>query len=263
MPFVSPEMDCHALSVKFKNASAQAQWIGADADPVYRNYFIGQDASRWAGAVPGWHQVFAQNFDRGTDLRLGTTEGKLKYDFILQPGSDPNQIILQFEGAEELSIDASGNLIIKTSVNEIQEMAPIAWQERDGLRIPVNCQFRLNGNELSFEFPEGYDSSLNLIIDPVLVFSTFSGSLADNFGFTATYDTAGNLYSGNVYALGFPVTVGAYQTNFVGGAGATAYDVAILKYNPTGTGLIYATYLGGFGEINPILCLLMGMMSWW
>lgn len=252
MPFVSPEMDCHALSVKFKNASALAQWSGEDSDPVYRNYFIGKDASRWAGGVPAWHAVFGQGIYPGTDVRLGTREGKLKYDFILQPGANPAQIILQFEGAERVSLDASGNLIIQTSVNELQELAPVAWQESMGRKIPVNCAFRLNGSELGFEFPNGYDPTLKLIIDPVLVFSTFSGSLADNFGFTATYDTAGNLYSGgNVYALGFPVTVGAYQINFVGGAGATAYDVAILKYNPTGTGLIYATYLGGFGGDQP------------
>jgi len=252
MPFVNPEMDCHALSVRFKNISSQARWTGAAADAAYRNYFLGKDPAHWAGGVPGWQEVFCENIYPGTDLKLGNREGKLKYDFLLEPGSNPDRIVLQIEGAESLSIDSQGNLKIVTTVNEIQEMAPVAWQESEGQKFPVACRFRLMGNELSFEFPEGIDSTKRLVIDPILIFSTFSGSLADNFGFTATYDTAGNLYSGgNVYALGFPVTVGAYQTNFVGGAGATAYDVAILKYNPTGTGLIYATYLGGLGGDQP------------
>lgn len=252
MPYVKPEVDCHAFSVRFSGASTDAEWTGGERDGVYRNYFLGQDSSRWAGGVPGWHEVRGRNIYPGTDVVMATREGKLKYDWLVAPGADPGRIQMAFDGAESLSLDSTGNLVVRTTVNELMEMAPVAWQNLNGSRVMVPCRFRLSGNVLSFDFPQGYNSGAELVIDPVLVFSTFSGSLADNFGFTATYDTAGNLYSGgNVYALGFPVTVGAYQTAFVGGAGATAYDVAILKYNPTGTGLIYATYLGGFGGDQP------------
>jgi gliding motility-associated-like protein len=252
MPFVSPLLDCHAFSVKFINASPNVRWEGKDKDEAYRNYFLGKDPQKWAGGVPAWHEVTGHNLYAGTDVILGTRNGKLKYDFIVEAGFNPQVIALGIEGASSVELDPAGNLKIFTSVNELTELAPEAWQIRNGEKVPVACRFHLNGNVVGFEFPEGYDATLDLIIDPVLVFSTFSGSLADNFGFTATYDTAGNLYSGgNVYALGFPVTVGAYQTAFAGGAGATAYDVAILKYNPGGTGLIYATYLGGFGGDQP------------
>lgn len=252
MPYVKPELDCHAFSVRFRGASEQVQIVGEGKDAAYRNYFLGKNPENWAGGVPGWRSVQYTNLYPDVDLILRTQNQQLKYDFILKAGANPAQIQLEFEGADALHLDASGNLHIRTSVNEMQESAPVAWQMSEGDKIPVPCRFHLEGKTLSFEFPEGYNPSLPLVIDPILVFSTFSGSLADNFGFTATYDTAGNLYSGgSVYALGFPVTAGAYQVTFGSGVGASAYDAAILKYNPGGTGLIYATYLGGFGADHP------------
>lgn len=252
MPYVSPMLDCHAYSVHFEGSNSDVEIVADSKVPQYYNYFIGKDASRWAGGVHGWQEIQYRNLYSGVDMVLYTSEGKMKYDFELSAHADASAIRLRIEGAEGLSLDASGNLNIRTSVNTIQEAAPVAWQVVNGVRSYVRCAYRLEGDVIHFDFPDGYDSSKALTIDPILIFSTFSGSTADNFGFTATYDASGNLYSGgNVYALGFPVTVGAYQVAFGGGAGATAYDAAILKYNPTGTGLIYATYLGGFGGDQP------------
>ncbi|HEX8531051.1 MAG TPA: PKD domain-containing protein, partial [Cytophagales bacterium] len=111
----------------------------------------------------------------------------------------------------------------------------------------VRSQYVLRGNVLSFAFPAGYRRDLPLVIDPYLVFSTYSGSFTDNWGFTATYDEAGNLYSGGIeFGTRFPATKGAFQVQFSGQT-----DVAVLKYNPEGTQLLYATYLGGGGKEVP------------
>ncbi|MEZ4905591.1 MAG: hypothetical protein R2822_29430 [Spirosomataceae bacterium] len=102
--------------------------------------------------------------------------------------------------------------------------------------------YHLEGEHLSFDFPKGYDRSHPLTIDPELVFSTFSGSFANNFGHAATYDELGNMYSvGTIHGLGtFPVTTGAFQRQSGG-----SVEIALLKYSPDGTRLLYATYIGG------------------
>ena len=102
----------------------------------------------------------------------------------------------------------------------------------------------LKNNILSFEFLNSYDNTKDLVIDPTLIFSTYSGSTADNFGYTATYDNFGFLYSGStVFGVGYPTTLGAYQINYANNLGGT--DIGITKYDTTGTQRIYSTYLGG------------------
>ncbi|MEI6122536.1 MAG: gliding motility-associated C-terminal domain-containing protein [Bacteroidota bacterium] len=169
---------------------------------------------------------------------------------MLHKGANPKNIIIEYEGLKSISIQHS-NLIIKTSVNQVTELAPIAYQIINGEKISVQCNFRLNKNKLTFEFLDFYDKEYDLIIDPVLIFSTYTGSFADNWGFTATYDEFGNTYSGGIcFGNGlneYPVSPGAFQVNFAGGEGTylEGCDIAIIKYDPTGQNRIYATYLGG------------------
>ena len=85
-----------------------------------------------------------------------------------------------------------GNLLFTTSVNTVLENAPYVYQTINGKKIEISCHYKLENGVVSFEFPEGYDSSNELIIDPVLVFATYSGSTASNYGFTATFDEGGN-----------------------------------------------------------------------
>jgi len=252
MDSVSPDLACHAFAVDFVNANPNPILIPEHPEAAYRNYFIGNNPKHWAGGVKSFHEVSWQELWPGISLKIYSKPNSLKYDFTLNAGANPNLIRLKYSGQEKLSLTPEGHLKITTSVNTVSEQAPIAWQTEGNTKIPLPCRYVLNGDEIQFEFPNGHRSDLPIIIDPVLIFSTYSGSFADNFGFTATYDAAGNLYSGgNVYALGFPATLGSFQLTFGGGVNATAYDAAILKYNPTGTALIYATYLGGFGGDQP------------
>ena len=146
------------------------------------------------------------------------------------------------------------NLLINTTVNVVTEFKPYAYQIIGKDTVEVVCNYVLKRNRVSFEFPNSYDKQEILVIDPSLVFSTYTGSTGDNWGFTATWDYNDNVYSGGiVFAVGYPTTIGAYQPNFAGGTApilnssyyADGCDVGIIKYNPNGTSRIFATYLGG------------------
>ena len=111
-----------------------------------------------------------------------------------------------------------GELIIELSTGEIKEVKLKAYQDLNGKRVSVPCFFNINGTEISYSLPKGYDTNFDLVIDPIWVFSSLSGSTADNWGFTSTYDTLGNLYSAGIaFGNGYPATVGAYSTTSLGG----------------------------------------------
>ncbi|MBS1632544.1 MAG: PKD domain-containing protein, partial [Bacteroidetes bacterium] len=114
-----------------------------------------------------------------------------------------------------------------------------------------NCKYEIKDNIVRFNIKE-YDPALTLVIDPSLIFCSFSGSKVDNWGFTATYGPDGSMYGGGiVFGGGFPVSPGAFQTNYVGGVGDTPFDMGIMKLSPNGTSRIYATYIGGSGNEQP------------
>ncbi len=174
----------------------------------------------------------------------------LKYDFIINKHGNPNDIKLEITGVDKLKLK-NNNIEITTSVNKIIEYKPYAYQIINGKKKQIKCKYFLQDNIISFYFPQGYDTTKQLIIDPSLIFSTYSGSTADNWGMTATFDSYGNVYSGGIaFDVGYPTTIGAYQQNFAGGVGiggnyANGCDIAIIKYTPDGTSRLWATYLGG------------------
>jgi gliding motility-associated-like protein len=239
----SESINCHALKMHFVGGGSQSFDI---SNPIteYFNYFIGQDKSKWASKARAFHNLLQQEVYPGIDVLWHSAEGQLKYDFQLEPKADPTQIKLAFEGQEEIEI-RNGQLVLSTSIGEMVEMAPLAYQIIDGRYQKVECNYVLTGNEVQFDFPNGYDAAHPLVIDPTVVFSTYSGSLADNFGYTATFDSKGNLYGGGS-AFGrpgqqYPTTLGAYQTVYGGGG----VDMGITKYSADGSTRVYSTYLGG------------------
>jgi hypothetical protein len=147
----------------------------------------------------------------------------------VKPGADASRISFQYKGADKVSLNASGQIEIKTSVGDIREAQPYSFQSASNARTTeIPSAFRLSGDNIAhFELPAGYNKSLPLTIDPELIFSTYSGSEADNWGHTATYDEEGNLYSGGtVFGTNFPATTGAFQVKFEG-----LVDVALMKFN--------------------------------
>ncbi len=219
----------------------------------YYNYYLGNDPLKWATGVYGAHKITLINIYNHIDIEIYSTQGRfLKYNFIVHPGGNVANIKLRYEGIEKLNL-LLGNLQIPTSVGIIQEEAPVTFQESR----TIASKFTLANNTLSFTINK-YDKDKVLIIDPKVVFSTFSGSFFDNWGFTGTYDKNGNGYSGGtVYGIGFPVTFGAFQTVFMGGSnvntsvGEIARDAGILKYSTDGKQLLFCTYLGGNHNEQP------------
>lgn len=245
----------HAYEVNFVGANMNA--VAEPDKPLntYNNYFIGGDSSKWAGHCRIFNAVNFRELYKGIDIRYYSDNGNLKYDLIAKPGADISKIALKIEGADKLYINKFGNLAIKTSVGEVYEASPFCYQLSQTGRSKVDAKFVLDNNILRFKIPS-YDKNLTLVIDPALIFSTFVGSKSDSWGYTATYDNAGNFYAGGIaFQDGYPVSVGAYQTLFGAGDNSegtgAGYDMAFIKFNPTGTQRVYATYLGGNGDEQP------------
>ena len=197
----------HAYDVIFINAGS-ATIIPDKPLPTYNNYFIDNDPKKWASGCRIFQAVTYKNVYPNIDVRYYTDNGKLKYDIIVQPGGNPQQIAMIFDGADDIKLK-QGNLIIKTSVAEEKELAPYTFQPTYEGRKTINSSFQQKGNVVAFNI-ENYNTSIPLIIDPIKVFATFTGSTADNWGFTATYDKDGNFYAGGiVFGAGFPVSNGS------------------------------------------------------
>jgi len=239
----------HVVDVTFDGANRDAVPLPFGLSDTYYNYFLGNDSTQWASHARAYSGVLYPGFYPGIDLKVYGVGQNVEYDFTVAPYADPSAINLSYAGMDALLLN-EGNLYVKTPLADIIEQRPVAYQFIDGRRVTVTCEFHLEGNTLSFCFPQGYDPCYELVIDPLLIFSTYSGSTADNWGSTATPGEHGNLYSAGVTNrdLGgfFPATPGAFQTTFGG-----AYDVAILKYDSTGSRLLYASHLGGSEVESP------------
>ena len=237
-------LDCHAFTMDFVGGNPQATLVAEDIQPQYHNYFVGNDPAKWASAVPLSKAVRYRDIYPGIDFVLYALEEGLKYDFIVHPGADPSRIRMAYTGLDSLG-QKSGGLVLQTSVQTLRDGAPVAFQGE--ARQPVPCAFAVDGHTVGFDLPQGHDRSATLVIDPTLVFSTYSGSVADNFGFTATYDDSGALYAGGIaYGSGYPVTTGAFDISFNGGS----FDVSISKFSTSGAHL-FSTYIGGSGLEQP------------
>lgn len=230
----------HAFRVEFLDANPNPQIIADKPLFTYNNYFIGNDPSKWAADCKIFQGITVKNMYPGVDVRYYSDNGQMKYDLIVSPGADVSRIALRYDGVDRLSVK-NRELIIGTSVGELKEMAPYSYQVTDNGRKEITARYVVKGNELRFAL-KNYDSRSTLVIDPTLVFCSFSGSSADNWGFTATYGPDGSMFGGGIVKeSGFPVSPGALQGSYGGGD----WDIGIIKLTPDGSGRVYATYIGG------------------
>jgi uncharacterized protein (TIGR03437 family) len=210
------------------------------------NYLIGNDPAEWHTGVPVFSKVRYRDVYPGVDLIYYGNQRQLEYDFVVAPGADPQSIRMQFEGVSQLQLTPGGDLVATTLDGSIQLHKPVVYQEAEGTRKVVAGTFAMTaGRTVGFRLGT-YDHRKPLVIDPVLVFSTFlGGSVADVANAVAT-DASGNVYvAGGTQSQDFPVTTGALQTKPKGAS--TAGPAFVSKLNPGGTALIYSTYVGGTG----------------
>lgn len=236
----------HAYKVEFVDA-ARPEIVAEKPLSTINNYFIGDDPSKWAADCRIYQIVTYKNIYPGIDIRYFVDGGtNLKYDFIVHPGADPGKIMMKYSGADKLDVQ-NKDLVISTPLGKSRSLKPYSYQLVGNEKVIVDNKYDVRGNIVRFKI-KNYDPGKMLIIDPTEIFFSYSGSTADNWGFTATYGRDGSFYGGGiVFGQGFPVSPGGYDQSFNGGE----YDIAIIKLSPDGKNRIYATYIGGSGQDQP------------
>jgi gliding motility-associated-like protein len=253
----------HSTEANFKGHVYSIRWLGADpAAKISRtklkngsrlNYLLGRDKTKWVAGLEQIEEIVYHNIYPNIDLKYFLTDaGVCRFDFIVKPGGDPSLIKWQIKGADQQGL-ASNNIVLITSVGSAVYSAPVAFQSKQ--EIEASFQNPSQGN---YSFKIGpYNKKDTLIIDPTLIFSTYSGSSDDNFGFSATFGEDGAGYGAGINYIygalrrGYPTTLGAFQDSSSGGI----IDVTISKFSPDGKALVYATYLGGSGNDVPFSLL--------
>jgi gliding motility-associated-like protein len=253
----------HAFQILFPGSNPSPEIQATGKYDEYHNYFVGSDRSKWKGNVPLFAKLRLKEIWPGVDLILLGDGNKLKYEFEVR-GGNPANIKLQYVGLDAIEIDPLGGMRLRTSVGDVTDAAPVSFPEGSygEPSSSIQTRFKQDGTTIGFEFwnPNENEWSATapsslFTIDPSLVFGSYTGSTSDNFGYTATYDTAGNLYGGGIaFGLGYPTTAGAFQVAYGGGAASPfggGFDISISKFNPTGTALVWSSFLGGSGNEQP------------
>ncbi|MBL7964831.1 MAG: gliding motility-associated C-terminal domain-containing protein [Flavobacteriales bacterium] len=246
----------HAVRLRFVDATGPVAAEGLGEREGLHNYILGRDPAGWTNGCRGFTAVRFRELYPGIDVVLRAVNGGLKFDVVVIPGADVSRVKVTYDGADQVDL-IDGRLTVHTSLGPLTETIPASWWTTDPYamaaeREPAVCAYRKEGPYISYTAPPAHDGHF-LVIDPVLKFSTYSGSLSDNFGYTATFDRDGFLYSGSSsFGMGYPTTVGAYQTTHAGGNGlGSGIDMALTKYDSTGTFLRWSTFLGGSNDELP------------
>ena len=236
-----PNLQSAVVRMKLVGANPSPQVSGLEGLPGKSNYFLGNDPDKWRTNVPHYAKVQYEDVYPGVDLVYYGNQRQLEYDLVVGPGADPDAITLSFEGVERLRIDAQGDLLLETPDGEIRQHKPLVYQEVDGVRRQIAGFYVLHGgHQVGFEVA-AYDAGQPLIIDPMLVYSTYLGGNSFDSGRSIAVGGSGNAYvTGQTFSTNFP-TASPIQASNAGGAS----DTFVTKLNAAGSALVYSTYLGG------------------
>ncbi|MGA2297359.1 MAG: SBBP repeat-containing protein, partial [FCB group bacterium] len=238
----------HVVKMSLVNQSptSQNKFIGIDKQETYYNYFIGNDSTKWASFVPLYKKVLIQNETSGINTRYYFDDGKIRYDLIIAPGKNPSEIAFDCDLGNDSQytkyINENGELVLKTSLGEIIQGKIYAYQEINGQRKEIPCNFKINiDNTIAFNL-DYYNKEFPIIIDP-LIYSTYIGGSQFEYSYKITNDANGNAFITGISVYNpsdFPITPGAYQNTF-----NNYENIFVTKLNPTGSALIFSTFIGG------------------
>ena len=234
------------VRVHLVNSNPETKITGVDPVPGRTDYFIGHDPAKWRTNVPSFSRVRYTDVYPGVDLVFYGNQRRLEYDFIVAPGADPRVINVSLEGAQNLRLSSKGDLLVSVSGGEVAFQKPVVYQESSGRRREIEAGYKLGPNHrVNFSVGE-YDRNSPLIVDPVLVYSTYLGGEGDDSGQAIALDSAGNaVIAGSTLSLQFPTTSGAFTPGpLSGNANGVAF---VTKIDPTGAKELYSSYVGGTG----------------
>jgi hypothetical protein len=233
------------LRMTLVGADAKAAVSGEQPLPGTANYFIGNDSSKWKTTIPTYQRVAYSGVYPGVDLVYYGNQRQLEYDFVVAPGADAAKIALQFTGAMP-KIDKAGDLVLTVQGEEARFHKPVVYQMDDDRKVSVAGSYQIADGKVSFALGN-YDHSKALVIDPILSYLTYIGGSGSDLINSIAVDSAGSVYIvGTTSSTDFPVKNAYKATNpNTIAAATTPLTMFVSKFNPTGTALVYSTYLGG------------------
>jgi hypothetical protein len=233
------------LRMRLTNANLETRVVGFEELPGKVNYFIGNDPTKWRSDVPTYAKIKYQDVYPGVDLVYYGNQQQLECDFLVAPGANPTIIKMGFEGASKLNVDAQGDLVLVVAGGQVRMKKPLIYQEVNDIRQEVEGSYLLLGEGQVGFYVGAYDTTKRLVIDPVLVYSTYLGGSVQDYGYDIAVDSSDNAYvTGATASYDFPI-VNPLQPSKLTGSGSVTIFVA--KLNSSGSALVYSTYLGGTG----------------
>ncbi len=233
------------LRLKMLGANTAPVAEGQDELPGKVNYFIGNDPTNWRRNIPTYKKAYFRNVYPGIDVVYYGNQRELEYDFVVAPGASPKLIRFTVEGADQTRLDKTGNLKLTLKHGEVFLHKPVIYQlDKNGARREIKGAYVITGNEVRFKL-EQFDSSKPLVIDPVLSYSTLLGAGSNDSALGIAVDSQGSAYvTGNTDGTTFPTTPGSFKSI------STRNGAFVSKLDPTGSTLVYSTYLSGEGTTN-------------
>jgi len=244
--------ECEEKACPSKSWVISERWVGGKVQAIKGeeelqtkvSYFVGNDPSKHKTNLPTYRYVSLGEVWSGVEVKLKATQKTVEKLFYVQPGADPSKIVVEVGGAKGLRLSKNGEIIIKTGLGDLKLSKPVAWQEKDGKKLPVEVSYKLVGkNRYSFVVAKA-DPSLPIVIDPILQSTYLSGSNDDSAEAIAVNPATGDVYvAGVTYSTDFPNTIGGAR----GSSGGNG-DAFVARLNPDLTLILQSTYLGGSYE---------------
>ena len=238
-PAASDQQKNSVLKLKLVGANTHAQPIGEQRLPGRSNYYLGNHPAKWLSGVPQFAQIRYASVYKGVDLVYYGSQGKLEHDFVVAPGTDTSVIQMAIEGTRSVTVGPDGSVALHMSRGDLKLEKPVVYQQQGNEKTAVEGRYVVLGNNrVGFEIG-GYDRTRELVIDPVLTYSSYLGGGGSEVSPKVAVDTGSNIYvAGSTGSANFPSATGSL---------AGTSDAFVAKLNPAGSGIVYATYLGGGG----------------